>query len=384
MDYNMPSDILEMKQATHDLVYNFLIPLEPELEKTGEVPPQALQQLRELGYYGITIPEEYGGMGLGQLAYCSILEELAQAHEAFSSELGIANGLGSHSLLAHGNQAQKDRYLRRIAAGEIVTAFALSEPQAGSDAANIQTTATKVPGGWNLNGSKLYITNAVNADLFTVIAVNDREKRARGGITAFLVERNTPGFKVAQILETMGSKPYNHGELVFEDCFVPDENVLGVVGEGFKIAMETLDEGRLHVAASACGVAERLLQMSVEWSQSRQAFGQPIAVNQGIQWMLSDSATELYAAQQMLYNACWRLDQGERVTKQCAMTKLFATEMVGRVADRAVQIHGGMGYMRELPVERMYRDVRVMRIYEGTSEIQRIVIARELLKGNLK
>jgi len=384
MDYNLPPEIMEMKQATHDFVHNVLLPLEPGLDKTGEVPAEATKQLRELGYFGITIPEQYGGMGLGQLAYCSILEELAQAHQGFTHEMGIANGLGSHAILSHGNQAQKDRYLPRIAAGEIVTAFALSEPQAGSDAANIQTTATKVTGGWKLNGNKLYITNAATADLFTVIATNDREKKARGGITAFLVERNASGFEVAQILETMGSKPYNHGELVFTDCFVPDEMVLGTVGQGFKIAMETLDEGRLHVAASACGIAQRLLELSTDWSKNRLAFGQPIAANQGIQWMLSDSATELYASQQMLYNACWRLDQGEKVSKQCAMTKLFATEMVGRVADRAVQIHGGMGYMKELPIERLYRDVRVMRIYEGTSEIQRIVIARELLKGNLK
>jgi len=384
MDYTLPSEIQEMKQATREFVDTSLIPLEPGLDKTGEIPTQALKQLRELGYYGVTIPEEWGGMGLGQLAYCTILEELGRAHVAYNNELVIANGLGSHGLVAHGNAAQKDRYLPRIARGEIITAFALSEPQAGSDAANIQTTGTKVAGGWKLNGSKLYITNAVNADLFTVIASTDRAKKARGGITAFLVERTNPGFQVAQILETMGSKPHNHGELVFNDCFVADEMVLGTVGDGFKVAMETLDEGRLHVAASACGVAQRLLEMSVEWSKNRVAFGQPIAVNQGIQWMLSDSATELYASQQMLYNACWRYDQGEKVSKQCAMTKLFATEMVGRVADRAVQMHGGMGYMRELPIERMYRDVRVMRIYEGTSEVQRIVIARELLKGNLK
>ncbi len=384
MDYTLPSEIQEMKQATREFVDTSLIPLEPELDRTGEIPPQALKQLRELGYYGVTIPEEWGGMGLGQLPHCTILEELARAHNAFFNELVIANGLGSHSLVAHGNKAQKDYYLPRIARGEIITAFALSEPQAGSDAANIQTTGTKVPGGWKLNGTKLYITNAVNADLFTVIASTDREKKARGGITAFLVERTNPGFQVAKILETMGSMPHNHGELVFNDCFVADDMVLGTVGDGFRVAMETLDEGRLHVAASACGVAQRLLEMSVEWSKNRVAFGQPIAVNQGIQWMLSDSATELYAAQQMLYNACWRYDQGEKVSKQCAMTKLFATEMVGRVADRAVQMHGGMGYMRELPIERMYRDVRVMRIYEGTSEVQRIVIARELLKGNIK
>ncbi len=384
MDYNLPSEIVEMKQAAHEFVHKTLIPLEATVDKSGEVPQSALKQLRELGYYGITSPEEYGGMGLGQLAYCSILEELAQAHPAFTEELAIANGLGSHAILSNGTPEHKDRYLSRIVSGEIVTAFALSEPQAGSDAANIQTTATKVPGGWKLNGNKLYITNGATANLYTVIAVTDREKKSRGGITAFLVERPTPGFEVAQILETMGSKPYHHAELVFTDCFVPDEMVLGTVGNGFKIAMETLDEGRLHVAASACGIAQRLLEMSVEWSKNRVAFGNPIAVNQGIQWMLSDSATELYASQQMLYNACWRLDQGEKVSKQCAMTKLFASEMVGRVADRAVQVHGGMGYMKELPIERMYRDVRVMRIYEGTSEIQRMVIARELLKGNLK
>jgi acyl-CoA dehydrogenase len=383
MDYNLPEEISEMRNATHDLVHKVLIPLEAQLEKTGEVPEEGLKQLKELGYYGITIPEEYGGMGLNQLAYCTMLTELAQAHSGFMHELGIANGIGSHALMKFGTPEQKRRYLPQIATGEIVAAFALTEPQAGSDAANIRTTAVQKNGGWVLNGTKMYITNASNADLFTVIAVFDKEKGSRGGMVALLVERSTPGFQVAQILETMGSKPYVHGELVFEDCWVPDSAVLGVVGEGFKVAMATLEEGRLHVAASACGAARRLIQMSTDWAKSRTAFGRPIADNQGISFQLADCETELYAAEQMLYNACWRLDQGERIAKQAAMCKLFATEMVGRVADKAVQIHGGMGYMRELAVERFYRDVRVMRIYEGTSEVQRIVISREMLKGNL-
>ncbi len=383
MDYRLPEEIIEMKTATHALVHNLLIPMEAQVEKTGQPVEEGLRRLKDLGYYGITIPEEFGGMGLGQLAYCTILTELSQAHEAFTHEMGIANGIGSAALLRYGNATQQRKYLPAIAIGELVTAFALSEPQAGSDAANIQTTATPHKDGWLLNGTKLYITNALNADVFTVIAVTDREKRARGGITAFLVERDAPGFKVAQILETMGSRPYVHGELVFEDCFVPHENVLGEVGEGFKVAMSTLDEGRVHVAANACGSARRLLEMSTEWSKNRIAFGKPIADNQAIQWMLADSATELYASEQMLWNTAWRLDQGEKLPKEAAMCKLFASEMVGRVADRAVQIHGGMGYMKELAVERIYRDVRVMRIYEGTSEIQRIIIARQLLKGNI-
>lgn len=382
MDYNLPEEIVAINSATRDLVHNFLIPMEPQVDKSGEVPEEGLKKLRELGYYGITIPEEYGGMGLGQLAYCTVLLELGQAHVAFSHELGVSNGIGSHALLRFGNDKQKQEYLPRIATGEMVTAFAITEPQAGSDAANIRTTATRHRDGWLLNGTKLYITNASNADLFTVIAVNDKEKGSRGGMTAFLVERNAPGFQVAQILETMGSKPYVHGELVFEDCFVPDQNVLGEVGQGFKVAMLTLSEGRAHVAANACGAARRLLTMSTEWSKSRTAFGKPIGDNQAIQWMLADSATELYASEQMLLNVAWRLDRHERVDKECSMVKLFASEMVGRVADRAVQIHGGMGYMKELAVERIYRDVRVMRIYEGTSEVQRLIISRELLKGN--
>lgn len=383
MDYTLPEEIAQMRSATRDLVQNVLIPLEPQVDKTGEVAEEGLNQLKSLGYYGITIPEEYGGMGLNQLAYCNILIELAQSHSAFLHELGIANGIGSHALMEFGNAEQKRHYLPNIAAGNIVTAFALTEPQAGSDAANIKTTAVPSKGGFVLNGTKMYITNALNADLFTVIAVTDKEKGSRGGITAFLVERTNPGFKVAQILETMGSKPYVHGELVMEDCWVPESAVLGKIGEGFKVAMATLDEGRLHVAASACGVARRLLTMTTEWSKSRLAFGRPIGENQGISFQLADSATELYAAEQMLFNACWRIDRGERIPKEAAMCKLFASEMVGRIADRAVQIHGGMGYMRELAIERFYRDVRVMRIYEGTSEVQRLIIARELMKGNI-
>jgi acyl-CoA dehydrogenase len=383
MEHRFSEELEAMRQATHELVHDFLIPLEPEVDRNGKVPEHALQKLKDLGYYGITIPEEYGGQGLGLLAYCLISTELAQAHVAFTHELGVSNGIGSHAIMNHGNVEQKRYWLPRIANGQVVTAFALTEPQAGSDAANIQTTAVRHKDGWLINGTKMYITNALNADVFTVIALTDKEKRGRGGITAFLVGRDTPGFKVAQILETMGSKPYVHGELVFEDCFVPDSARLGEIGQGFRVAMETLDEGRLEVAANACGVARRLIQMSTEWSKSRVAFGRPIGDNQAIQWMLADSATELYASECMLWDACRRLEAGERIPKEAAMVKLFASEMVGKVADRAVQIHGGMGYMRELAVERFYRDVRVMRIYEGTSEIQRMIIAREMYKGKL-
>ena len=386
MDFLIPEDLKDLKNMVRTFVRKELMPLEEEVERTGKIPEEALQKMRELGFFGLTIPTEYGGSGIGTFGYCLAAEELGWAHSAFKTICGVNNGIGSKPIVLDGTEEQKRKYLPKIASGEYITAFALSEPGAGSDAANISTQAVRKGDRYIINGRKHFITNGPLADLITVLAVTDKEKRAHGGITAFLVEKGTPGFSVGQIHKTMGSRGVYHSELIFDNCEVPAENVIGKEGMGFITAMKTLDDGRLTLAASCVGTAERLLEMSTEYAKRRVTFGKPIAERQAIQWMLADSATEIYAAKMMVYATAIRYDKGERIPAEVAMTKLYATEMVNRVADRAVQIHGGMGWIQELPVERIYRDVRVTRLYEGTSEIQRIIIARNILgyKGGLE
>ncbi|MBF7082998.1 acyl-CoA dehydrogenase family protein [Desulfallas sp. Bu1-1] len=380
MDFNLPEDIMQLKKMAANFTRRELIPKEEELRKTGQLNQSTLQKMKELGFYGLTIPEEYSGMGIGALGYCVVMEELAKGPKAYLHEVSLSNGIGSRAILIGGSEEQKKKYLPGIAKGEILVAFALTEPNAGSDASAIQTTARQEGDYWVLNGTKHFISNGAVADIVTVMALTDREKRSRGGITAFIVEKGTPGFSVQQLQETMAGPPVIQAELVFEDCRVPSSNIIGQVGHGFDITMETLTEGRLQYGAMALGMAQRLLDMSVDYAKQRVQFGKPIATKQAIQFMLADMATEIYAARQILYNAAARHDNGEKLVKESAMVKLYNTEMVCRVADRAVQIFGGMGYMSELPIERMYREARVMRIVEGTSEIQRIVIARELLR----
>ncbi|TAK36504.1 MAG: acyl-CoA dehydrogenase [Chloroflexota bacterium] len=380
MDFSIPEDLKAVKNLARDLARNVLIPLEPEVNRLGKAPDSAMDKLKELGFFGVVIPEQYGGMGLGVLALTLITEELAHAHHAYLHEMALANGIGSHSLLLDGSEEQRRRYLPDIASGRKIAAFALTEPNAGSDPSSAETYAVKQGNEWVINGNKHFITNGADADIVTVIAVTDKEKRSRGGFTAFIVEKGTPGLGVAQIQESMGRPPHCQAEIYFQDCRVPEANIVGTLGNGFSVAMRTLDMGRVNVAAKALGIADRLLQMSIDYAKQRVQFKQPIASFQAIQWMIADMVTELHAARWITYNAAWRLDQGEKIPQESAIVKLFATEMVGRVADRAVQIHGGMGVMQELAVEGFYRDVRVMRIYEGTSEIQRLVIARDELK----
>jgi acyl-CoA dehydrogenase len=287
-------------------------------------------------------------------------------------------------ILFDGTKEQKEKYLPKIACGEWTAAFALTEPEAGSDAANIKTTAELNGDHYLLNGRKQFITNGDCAHLFTTLAVTDKTKGSRGGITAFIVENDMPGFSVGKVEKKMGLNGSFVSELLFDNCVVPKENVIGgeaMVGQGFKTAMRVLDKGRLAMGACAVGASQKLLDMSVDYAKQRVQFGKPIGEFQLIQGMLADMATELYAGRQMLYHAACLRDQGKSISREAAMVKLFCTEMACRVADKAVQIHGGMGYMKELPVEMFYRDLRLYRIFEGTSEIQRIVIARDLLKG---
>jgi acyl-CoA dehydrogenase len=379
MDFDLPEELKVIREATRKFAEKELIPISQRMEETKQIPPGVVAQMKELGYFGIVTPVEYGGMGLSNVGHCVIQEELARANLAFCLLISGNNGIGTMGILYFGNEAQKRKYLPRMATGELLSCFALTEPNAGSDAAAIQMKAEKKGDQYILNGMKHFITRADVSDVFTVIAVTDKAKRQKGGFSAFIVEKDTPGFKIGKLQDSMGSDILHQCEMIFEDCEVPAENRLGQEGDGWKAAMRVLEEGRLGQGARSCGMARRLMDLCVDHANQRVQFGKPIAQNQAIQWMLADMAVELYAMQCMTYDAAWRLDQGDRTQARASKVKLFCTEAIGRIADRAVQIFGGMGYMREAPIESIYREARALRIYEGTSEIQRLIISRDVL-----
>jgi acyl-CoA dehydrogenase len=358
-----------------------LIPLEEEVAETGVVPAEILAQMRELGLYGMTVSEEYGGLGLTLEEEVLVLFELCKAAPVFRSKVGTNNGIGSQGIVIDGTEEQKQKYLPKVSSGEYVTSFALTEPDAGSDAGGLRTTARLEGNQYILNGTKRYITNAADASIFTVMARTDPEGGTRG-ISSFIVEANSPGVTVSNPYKKMGQNGANIYDIIFEDCPVPPENLIGgVEGKGFGTAMKTLDRGRIHVAAVCIGVAQRLVEESLRYAMERKQFGQEIANFQLVQAMLADSQTETYAARCMILDAARNYDEGIRDRGQAAQCKMYASEMVGRVADRAVQIHGGAGYVSEYAVERLYRDVRIFRIYEGTTQIQQTVIAKEMMRN---
>jgi len=380
MDFELPESLRLMRETVRRFVKNDLGPLSQQVEEEAKIPEEVVQKMRELGLFGMSIPEEYGGMGLSTLGECVLMEEFGRVNISFRTRIATNNGIGSQGILIDGTSEQKQKYLPPIASGEWTAAFALTEPEAGSDAANIQTRAVKEGDFYLLNGLKRYITNGDIASVVTVMAVSDKEKGARG-VTAFIVEKTFPGFSVGKIDRRMGFRGINTCELIFQDCQVPAKNIIGgEEGKGFVTAMKVLDKGRITVSAVCVGTAQYLLDLSIAHSKQRVQFGKSISVNQAIQWMLAEMAICNYAGRQMVYHTAWCRDQKQRVTQQAAMVKVFCTEMVNRAADCALQIHGGMGYMKESPIERVYRDVRLTRIFEGTSEVQRMIIARELLK----
>jgi len=384
MQLEINADLAQVRPALRRFVTDKLEPLALEIDRTGAVPQAAVDLLREHGYLGMRLPAEFGGGGTDLMTYCLVLEELSRSHRMFTLILDGTSGLNPIAIARFGTAEQKQKYVAGLANGTLVASFALTEPEAGSDSQAIKTRAERrtVNGvdGWMLNGRKHYISGAHQADVVLVMAVNDPAKRARGGITSFLVDRGTPGFTVTRVETTIGSDAIKIAELTFEDCFVPDTAVLGEVGRGFAIAMESLVSGRMGIACSCIGAADRLIEMSADYAKQRQTFGAPLADRQAIQWMLADSATELAMARAFTYETLRRVAAGEDVGSAASMCKLYASEMVGRVADRAIQIHGGMGLVRSYPVERFYRDVRHYRVGEGSSEMQRMLIAREVLR----
>ncbi|MEK0434131.1 MAG: hypothetical protein RL369_180 [Pseudomonadota bacterium] len=359
-----------------------LVPAEHILAETDEIPPALVSDMRELGLFGMCIPEQYGGLGLTMEEEVLVAFELSWTSPAFRSLIGTNNGIGSQGIIIDGTAAQKEKYLPRLASGELIASFALTEPDSGSDAASLRTSAVRDGEVYVLNGTKRYITNAPEAGIFTVMARTDPEVKGAGGISAFLVESVTPGLNLGKRDIKMGQKGAHTCDVIFENCRVPAENLIGgQEGIGFKTAMKVLDKGRLHIAAVCVGVAERMLSDALAYAMDRKQFGKPIVDFQLIQAMLADSRAEIYAARSMVMDAARRRDDGEDISTEASCCKLFASEMCGRVADRAVQIHGGAGYIAEYAVERFYRDVRLFRIYEGTSQIQQLLIARNMIKA---
>tara|TARA_R110002020_G_scaffold263353_3_gene477931 strand:- start:66066 stop:67226 length:1161 start_codon:yes stop_codon:yes gene_type:complete len=375
----------EIRAALIEQVRRFVtekcIPIEAEVGDNDAVPQSIVDEMKNLGLFGIAVPEEYGGLALDMETECLVAFELGHTSPAFRSVAGTNIGIGSQALVLFGTDAQKSKWLPGIASGDLIASFALTEPEAGSDAGSLTTKAIRDGDHYVLNGTKRYITNANKADLFTVMARTDPSTPGAKGVSAFIVERNTPGVSVGLPEKKMGQQGAHICDVIFENARVPVENRLAGEGEGFKVAMSVLDKGRLHISAVATGVSERLIKEMVNYSLERKQFGKPIMEHQMIQAMIADSQAETYAARCMILDAARRRDAGEDVTMLASCTKLFATEACGRVADRAVQVFGGAGYVSDYGIERFYRDVRIFRLYEGTTQIQQIIIARELARA---
>lgn len=368
----------QLVETVRRFVRDRLIPAEHRVERENTIPEEIVDDMRGLGLFGLSIPEEYGGLGLTMEEEVMVAMELGYTSPAFRSVIGTNNGIGSQGIIADGTEQQKQYWLPRMARGEVIGSFALTEPDVGSDASAVQTTARRENDSYVLNGTKRFITNAPIADVFTLMARTGEPGAA--GVTAFLVPRNSPGLSLGKIDDKMGQRGTRTCDVILENCVVPADAVIGnVEGQGFKTAMKVLNRGRLHIAAVCVGAARRLCDESVSYARDRKQFGKPIGQHQLVQAMLADSGTECFAGRSMVIESARQMDSGTRVVQQAASCKYFCSEMVGRVADRAVQIHGGSGYMAESTVERFYRDVRLFRLYEGTSQIQQIIIAREML-----
>jgi acyl-CoA dehydrogenase len=380
LNFELPEDLKLLKRTIREFVEKELWPLTDHLEKHDEIPKAALDKMKEMGLFGLPFSEEYGGAGIGELGYCVALEELGRASSAFSNVIGAHCSIGVMALYLDGSDALKKRYMPMLCTGEKLGCFALSEPAAGSDAANIQTAARLDGDTYLLNGVKHFITSGDLADFATVFAVTDKSLGARGGITAFWVDLNQPGVTRGKNDAKMGLYGSHTCELIFQDAKVPADHVIDKVGMGFITAMKTLDMGRLSLGAGCVGGSQILLEKAIAHAKERVQFGKPIAKQQAVQFMLADIATEIHAARNMVYHGAWKADRGERFSMEAAMVKRYCSDMAIFVVDRVLQIHGGMGFMKETGIERAYRDARILAIYEGTNEIQRMIIAEELLK----
>ncbi|MCE9624739.1 MAG: acyl-CoA dehydrogenase [Deltaproteobacteria bacterium] len=379
MDFALNEEHKMIRDMARNYAQKELAPVAAELDQKSEFPSRHLPKMAELGLLGMMVPTEWGGSGLDTLAYVLALEEVSAACASTSVTMSVNNSLYCGPIVKFGTDAQKEKYLTPYASGQKLGAYALSEPGTGSDAANQQTTAVLKGDKWILNGRKNFITNGPNADAMIVYAMNDKEKRHKG-ISAFLVEKNFPGFAVGKVEKKLGICASSTSEIVLDNCEVPAANLLGQAGQGFTIAMSTLDSGRIGIGTQALGIARAAYEAARKYSTEREAFGKKIYEFGAIEGFIADMATEVDASRLLVHRAAWLKDQGQPFGKEASMAKLFASETAMRVTNKAIQVHGGYGYIKEYPVERYYRDAKITEIYEGTSEIQRLVICRHVLK----
>jgi acyl-CoA dehydrogenase len=371
----------QLLETVRRFVREKCMPIEAKVGDNDLVPDEIVREMRELGLFGLSIPTEFGGLGLTMEEEVLVAMELGHTSPAFRSVIGTNVGIGSQGVVMFGSCEQKEEWLPKLASGEVIASFALTEPEAGSDAASVRTTAIRDGDHYVVNGTKRFITNANRAGMFTLMARSDPSRKGASGISAFIVPANTPGISIGKPEKKMGQQGAHICDINFDNARVPARLRLGAEGDGFKVAMQVLDRGRLHISGVCIGVAERLIDESVAYARAREQFGQKIGEFQLIQAMLADSKTEAYASRCMTLDAAKKRDAGQNVTLESACAKYYASEMVGRVADRAVQIFGGAGYVADYGIERFYRDVRIFRIYEGTSQVQQVVIARNMLRA---
>ena len=380
MDFMFAPEHVALRRMVREFVENEVAPIAADIDRDEQVPFEVLRQMGRIGLLGVCFPQEYGGMGAGEIGYCVLMEELGRVCTSTATNVGAHIGIGAMSIYLDGTEEQKRKYLVPLARGQKLAAFVLTEADAGSDAAAIRTRATREGDSWILDGTKTFNTNGSFADIVTVLAVTDPVLGARGGITAFIVESQTPGFRVGRHENKMGIRGSSTAELIFDGVRVPHENVLGKVGEGFVSFMKTLDLGRLTLGAACLGGAQAALDWSIDWSRTRMQFAEVLAHKQAIQCMIADMATEIEALRSLVYRVAWMVDAGQPITQLAAMAKMYGSEVASRAIDKALQIHGGLGLSRDFPVERAFRDARIAEIFEGTNEIQRIVIASNIFR----
>lgn len=380
MDFELTEEQIMIQEMAHDFAEKEIKPKAPELDKTERHPTEIIQKMAELNLMGIAIPDTYGGGGADVVSYVLALEEISWGCASVGVIMSVNNSLVCDPIYTFGTEEQKKKFLTPLASGKKLGCFGLTEPEAGSDAAAQKTTAILQGDFWIINGKKNFITNGNVADYCVLMAMTDRSKGYKG-ISSFIVDCQTPGFSVGVVEKKLGIKASGTAELILEDCRIPKENLLGEVGQGFYLAMNTLDGGRIGIAAQANGIAKAALEAAIAYSKTRTQFGNPISKFQAIQWMIADMATELEAARLLTLRAAFLKDHKQRYEKEAAMAKLFASETANRIATKALQIHGGYGYIQEYNVERHFRDARITEIYEGTSEIMRLVIANNIIKG---
>jgi butyryl-CoA dehydrogenase len=380
VDFSLTDSQKMLRTTVHDFAEKELEPIAAEIDEHSRFPCAEFEHMARLGLTGLAFPPEYGGGGAGKIEEIIVDEELARVSAAVSTILFASSGLAGWPTFTYSNEDQRQRFIVPLAEGSKIASFALTEPGAGSDAASLQTTARKVAGGYRLDGTKVFISNGAEASFVLVFATLDRKLKHKG-ITGFIVERGMPGFTVAKVEHKLGIRASSTAELVFEDCFVPDGNRLDGEGQGFKIAINAIDSSRVSVAAQGLGIARGAFEKALAYARDRKQFGQPIGDFQGIQWMLADMATQMDAARLLTYRAAFLQEHGQPFVKEASMAKLFAAEAAMFVTTKALQIHGGYGYIKSFPLERYFRDARILEIYEGTSEMQRRTIAKQLLRG---